>query len=58
MRPGDQATALLFLLEYDRRRWQDDSFREAYNASRLSTMVEAGQRPAQPARDTARVASQ
>ncbi len=43
MRPGDQAAALLFLLEYDRRRWQDASFREAYNARRqaaASTMVE------------------
>jgi hypothetical protein len=46
-RPGDLATALLFLLEYDRRRWQDGRFREAYNTGRLvkaasrSTMVEA-----------------
>lgn len=34
MRPGDQAVALLFLMEYDRRRWQDARFREAYNARR------------------------
>lgn len=43
MRPGDQAVALLFLMEYDRRSWRHERFLDALYPSRVearSTMVE------------------
>lgn len=44
MRPGDEAVALLFLMEYDRRSWRHERFLDALYPGRLearSTMVEA-----------------